>query len=240
MKFFWFIATLFLIYGSMQIKAQTCGFGCLGLSGFYGGYTFQRYNADELNNFINGQILNTNRVNFEQTQGVRVGANLFRAKFENYFITAKAFFQFLKEKKSSNSLTLEGQTKQEFELKQDYWGIGFDFGIPITDFFDIKFVEAGINFYNIDLKQTTYVSNEKIDEIKYKAPEIKIGYYLGSGLIIHLIKDYVSLEGTAFYSFAEFKSLESADRNLDINSTTNLIENNRISGSVQLNLGFPL
>ncbi|MGD8780496.1 MAG: hypothetical protein PVH88_16205 [Ignavibacteria bacterium] len=235
------IAVVVLIYGANQIKAQTCGFGCLGLSGFYGGYSIQSYKAEELNNYITEKILLSSSIAFEQSKGIRVGVNLFRAKFQNYFITAKGYFQFLKENKTTNNLASEGQTKHEFELKQDYWGIAFDFGIPVTDFFDFKLVEAGVNFYNMDLTHAVFLSNEKINETKYETPEMEIGYYLGSGLIIHLIKDYVSLEGTAFYSFVEFQSLESKrNEKIELYSNSNLLESSGISGTLQLNLGFPL
>ena len=43
-----------------HVLSQSCGFGCLGLSGVYSGYSIQKYEADGLNNYFNYIINSSN------------------------------------------------------------------------------------------------------------------------------------------------------------------------------------
>lgn len=239
MKYFWIITALILIYTSGNTKAQTMGFGCLGLSGVYGGYSLQNYNADELNHYLNNSLLPGANYQFEKSTGFRVGINLVRAKFENYFISVKGYFQFLKEEDIDRNIPGRAEgVEDKFELVQNHFGLGVDFGIPVFDFLDLKLVEGGVNFYKYELNYITQINGEKTGDEKFENDESNIGYYLGSGMIIHLVKDYISIEATANYNFYELNSLKS-DRNSLI-ERDKLIETKGISGTVQLNLGFPL
>lgn len=230
----------FLIFSSpKEILSQSCGFGCLGLSGVFGGYTIQEFKADGINDWIRDNSITGTNYEFNKGQGFRIGTNLFRAKFDNYFLTAKGFFQFINEEYKSTSMSQ--LPKEKFELRHNYWGVGLDFGIPLFSVLDWKIIEGGVTFLNVELKATQTDLNEKIVESKIENTKLDLGYYLASGLVIHIVKDYISLEGTVAYNKYEVR--EFMDHNgdsLPIQDGKNFIENNGITTTVQLNLGFPL
>jgi len=242
-SFLFFISIL--IFGTSKIHAQAFGFGCLGLSGVYGGYTYQDYKADGLNSYINSISANglQNKETFSRAEGIRIGANIFRARFSNYFITVKGFYQFLKETKNIDVVTPNHSGNEEFELKLDHWGVGVDFGFPLFSFLDWKLVEGGVTFYNINLKNSyTPMGGEKVEN-NYSEPTSTIGYYAASGFILHLVKDYISIEGTAIYNFINIHSVKEnrgTGQNVILTNNKNFINQGGLSISVQLNLGFPL
>ncbi len=234
-----------LIFTANNSYSQSFGFGCLGLSGIYGGYTYQDYKADGLNSYINSISVNgsQNKVTFSRAEGLRVGGNIFRANFSGYFLTLKGYYQFLKETKTVDVATLAHSGNEEFELKLDHWGFGIDFGFPIFSFLDLKLVEGGVTFYNINLKNS-YTSTGSVKvENNYSEPQSTVGYYAASGLILHLVKNYISIEGTAIYNFINIPTVQ-IGRGSNLNSIPknqqNFIEKGGLAVSVQLNLGFPL
>ncbi|MBI9072366.1 MAG: hypothetical protein JEY94_12255 [Melioribacteraceae bacterium] len=244
------IFTLFLIHGlnSSVIAQQTCGFGCLGLSGVYGGYTYQKHDARVLNFLLNSKIhlngFSKNKISFEEGKGYRGGANIVRARFNGIFLSAKGFYQFLREEQTEkifNSSEFTGAaTNYNYKLKINYWGFGVDVGFPIFSFLDLKLLEGGLNFYNIDLFEKVTDENGS-SEIKYENKKNDLGYYVGSGLIIRLVGDYISIEGTAQYnifSIDEFNE-EGGDRSFS-SENQSLISNKSITYTVQLNIGLPL
>ena len=236
---------ILLFLSTLKINAQGFGFGCLGLSGVYGGYSYQDYKADGLNSYISSIAANANqnKQTFKRAEGIRVGANIFRAKFSNYFLTVKGFYQFLKETKTVDVATSVPSGNEQFELKLDYWGFGADFGFSVFNFLDWKLLEGGVTFYNINLKNSYTPVGSAIVENKYSEPKATISYYAASGIILHLVKDYISIEGTAIYNFIKIPSLKKdsgSGPNSIPNNNLNLIERGGLSVSVQLNLGFPL
>lgn len=236
-----------LIFLSLQLNAQTCGFGCLGLSGIYGGYSRQYYEAVGLNLQLNDELdnigLTDQNFNFEYGEGYRFGANIFRAKFDNYFLTFKGYFQYIKEQQNIREDI--GGDVYEFnsELVMNYWGIGVDFGIPILSVLDWKIVEGNLSFYNTDLSNKTIKNGNILIEDKYSNLEVTLGYYVGTGLIIHILPDYISLEGSAGYSFLKINELHSVDGKTQFPAKeydTNLINKGGFSAMIQLNIGVPI
>lgn len=231
------ILFILVLYFSVNenIKAQSCGFGCLGLSGVYGGYTFQEFKADGINSFVS----TSDNFEFNKGEGFRIGTNLFRAQFDDYFITAKGFFQFINEEyKTSDLLNSVGE---EYQLKHNYWGVGVDFGIPLFSIVDWKIVEGGVTFLNVELKTNQLVNEVQISESKFENKKLDVGYYVASGIIIHIIKDYISLEGTASYNIYKVDEfVDDNGNNVAIESGKSFIENKGVTATVQLNLGFPL
>ncbi len=223
-------------------SAQTFGFGCLGLSGFYAGYTQQDYKAAGMNEAINTLITSSfnDAIEFKRGTGYRIGANIFRAKFDFLFITAKGYYQFLKEIHEREDAILNG-VNQKFQLSMNHWGVGLDFGIPIFSIIDLKIVEGNVTFYNSELIESYHDQNGVlIIENKYSLDKAKVGYFVGSGLILHLVPDYISVEATAGYSFINIDRFSNSD-NYSIPSTDNkAIDKGGFSATVQLNVGFPL
>ena len=95
-----YIYIIILILTIPQIeKSQTCGFGCLGLSGVYAGYSFENYVADGLNQQLNNDLqslgIYDQEFNFHSGQGFRFGLNIVRANFDSYFFVIIFFFIFI-------------------------------------------------------------------------------------------------------------------------------------------------
>ncbi|MBU2493403.1 MAG: hypothetical protein KJ571_12315 [Bacteroidetes bacterium] len=235
-----FLLMLFLFITSKNSYSQSCGFGCLGLSGVYGGFTIQDFKADGINDWIKSYSTTGANFEFNKGEGFRIGTNLFRARFDGYFITAKGFFQFINEEYTTSS-DLTSTLSESYKLKHNYWGVALDFGVPLFSIIDLKIIEGGVNFYNVELKSNRFVNNIQTTENKIENTKLDIGYYVGSGILIHIVPDYISIEGTASYNF--YKINEFMDDNGDavqIQQGDNFVENKGISATVQLNLGFPL
>ena len=234
-----------LLFAGGDIYSQSCGFGCLGLSGFYGGYTFQKYNAEGLNKYLENVWLSVGSSQipvvkkFEYSLGFRIGANLVRLSYKDFILTLKGYYQFLKEEKNPFNYT---DTK--YSLTNNFWGTGLDFGYSLFSFMDIKFIDAQITFHSVDLKinNSADPSNQEVD---YNNRSVK-GYTIGSGLIFKVIDDYIGVELTAGYTNFKINNLS------DVNDNYILGENNQFSDSkdfiksgglfitAQLNVGIPL
>lgn len=242
LKYFLIISTL--IVWSSLLKAQTFGFGCLGLSGFYAGYSQQEYNASGVNSFVYSQsslIDPANHIEFKKLTGLRIGANIFRAKFKGLFLTAKGYYQFLKQAQNLSAQVQNGTVKQNYELDMNNWGVGLDFGVSLFALLDWKIIEGNVLFYNSEYSQEKFVNDVSQGIVKFKPDRNKIGYFVGSGLILHIIPDYVSIEGTAGFTVIQIDKM-SGGSNIVIPTSSNqtAIEKGGFSATLQLNIGFPL
>jgi hypothetical protein len=236
----------FVILSFSSVTAQTCGFGCLGLSGFYAGYSAQFYDMSTLNKLMRNKMeefgFENTDINFETGYGARFGANIFRAKFDNYFLTAKGYYQFLKEERSVNEEINSFSSSYNSKLELDHWGVGVDFGVPLFDMLDWKIVEGGITFYTSKLENTFRINDDIIDHEIYEEEKINVGFYVGTGLVIHLIRDYISIEGTAVYNQLQLGNLVDNDGNylLDPASSISIMDRGGVTATIQLNIGVPL
>ncbi|MBI3123221.1 MAG: hypothetical protein HYZ10_02335 [Ignavibacteriales bacterium] len=230
-----------LIFSATVINAQKFGFGCLGLSGFYVGISEHHYKAPGINDYVNtslvGSLIASNeKINFNLASGYRVGANFFRAKWDNIFITAKGFYQFLKEEHTANSAS---QAQQKFQMKMNNWGVGLDIGIPVNSFIDWKIVEGGVTFYSAELNQQNFADNSLSSEAKFSPEKSKPSYYAGTGVILHIIPDYMSLEGTATYYFMNIDEFQRNIADVGVIRITDPISKAGWGGTLQLNISFP-
>lgn len=241
-----FIFSIVLSF-AVETNAQNFGFGCLGLSGIYGGYSIQQYDAAGLNQSIENYFQNLGIANpemdFNEGQGFRVGGNIFRAKFANFFLTLKGFYQFLSEEQKTSGQTDTGVLSSTCTLELNHWGVGVDVGFPLLQgFIDLKLAEGGVLFYSTKFKIESSLDNVANPDVKYKESDTNMGYYVGTGLIIHLIPNYVSLEGTAMYNFMKVENLSGDDGSIFPGSAVdkNFVEAGKLAAAVQLNIGFPL
>jgi hypothetical protein len=233
------IVVLFL--ATLNSKAQTCGFGCLGMSGFYGGYTVQEYNAENFNSYVAKTLGGKEpEEKFGMAQGYRFGANIFRADFGGYFVTAKGFYQLLKERHEYVINTFSDE-KEDLDIRLNYWGLGLDFGFRILNFLDLKLLEGGATIFNSQIERS-YSKNSETQVSTYETVKTDLSYYVGTGLIIHIIPNYISLEGTAFYGIFTIDKLENEDGNEFPlgNNTLPVFEGGKFGATVQINLGLPL
>lgn len=230
-----------LLFAATSIQAQKFGFGCLGLSGFYVGMSEHHYKAPGINDYVYiglaGNLFAANeKINFNLGSGYRVGANFFRAKWDNVFITAKGYYQFLKEEHTANSPT---QVQQKYQLNMNHWGLGLDIGIPVTSFIDWKIVEGGVTFYNAELNEQYFTDNSLSSEAKFSQEKSKPSYFAGTGIIFHIIPDYMSLEGTATYYFLNINELQRNITDVGVIKISNPISKAGWGGTLQLNISFP-
>jgi hypothetical protein len=229
-----YLGVALFILSFTNINSQTCGFGCLGLSGVYGGYSIQQYEADGLNEYLG----NTSNNIFKGGRGFKVGINLVRAEYVNYFFTFKGYYQFLSESKTI--------TNSDAKLEMNNWGVGLDFGIPICSFVDWKIIDGELKFFSPKLilksNDVNPLNNIMINEKKYTPDKVKMGYSIGSGFIFNIVKDYVSIEVTGMYTFVELDYLTNDSDGSQIpkvDSDLMLISKGGFQGIVQLNVGLP-
>lgn len=225
-------------------KSQTFGFGCLGLSGFYAGFSEQQYSVDGLNQYIKvnyyGPIPKSN-VEFKKGTGYRIGANIFRAKFDKFFISAKGYYQFIKENLEQSANDQSSIIKNKYQLSLNHWGFALDIGAPLFSIIDFKVLEGGVVFHDIEFTHTTFKDDNQLSEVKYEPLSNKVNYYVATGLIIHIIPDYISIEGTASYSFFKVDQLSTkSDLITGPTKISNSISKGGLMTTVQLNIGFPL
>ncbi len=240
------LAFSFYLFATSNTYTQTLGFGCLGLSGVYGGITQFNYKADGLNESLmvltQGTTSTDDDLKFEKATGYRIGANIFRAKFKKLFFSAKGFFQFLKEEHSYKQYSSSGVLTNTYRLSLNHWGVGIDIGVPLSTLFDLKLLEGGVMFFNPDFVNEVSLDGTIQHDSKIEPDQSKIGYYVGGGLIIHLVPDYISVEGTAAYSFFKINKMGN-DSNYIIpisQISQNFIEQGGFIAVLQLNIGFPL
>jgi hypothetical protein len=249
---FYTVIVLSVVSFNTNINSQTFGFGCLGFFSGYGGVAYQSYKADGLNHIVKEfnemkfSTLDNPLQEYYGAVGYRVGINFFRATWESGFIlTAKGFYQSLSRTREASETSIDGNTNYTFELDLKNWAVGIDFGYAITSFLSWKIIDGSINFNNVSLTNTIN-SSEGTDVSKYKSDSGVIGYSVGTGLIIFLIKDYISLEGFAGYTGLKIEKLkfDEGDANLFNvlieEENNNFIEAGGFTGVIQLNLGFPL
>jgi len=196
-----------------------------------------------LNSDLESIGINDQTYDFKSGRGLRFGINIVRANFDSYFFSVKGYYQFLEEEQ----VVVASILQQEYDLKSNfemnYWALGFDFGIPVVNFMDWKIIDASIKFFNTQITNQVISNNLAVEETKFSIPKITAGYAVGSGLIIHIIKDYLSLEGTGMYNFTSIDYLTNDSNSSqfpDADSNTNLITSGGFSAVIQLNVGVPL
>ncbi len=245
----------FITVLSNLTHSQTFGFGCLGFFGGYGGFTYQQYDAAGLNDYLKffNQFENTIDPigEFTSATGYRVGLNLFRATFENgIIVTAKGFYQYLSEKNKGTVGVGVNNDNYSMDLTLKNWSLGFDVGWEFTKVISWKILDGSLNFNNVTLTQTTDLPGETIVN-KYKSDSGVFGYSIGTGIIVSVIRDYISVEGLAGYTYLEVDDLTNEQGiqffgdvvlpaiypNI---SSSKIIESGGFSAVIQINVGFPL
>ncbi len=233
---------IFLLSGIFsKSDAQTFGFGCLGLSGVFGGYSYQYYQADGLNNFLAAEFADNqsgNKEEFKRGEGFIVGANILKVQFSSLFFSLKGFYQFSQETK--NIAHTNSPHNNSYQFNFNYWGAGIDFGFPLGSFISLKLVDAGVTYSDLSLKISEKIGGETIPVTTYKQQKPVLGYYVGSGLIFNIISNYISLELTGRYHFSKYDNLvDEQKQTLLPDGSDDLIKKSGIQATAQLNIGIP-
>ena len=247
-----FVFLVLILAFSKTTSAQSFGFGCLGFVGGYGGYSYQVYEPTGLNNYIQNfnetrqDSLSTPMAKFGKAQGFRVGINFFRADIKGFILTAKGFYQLLTEKHDAQVKTNFGNTSTINELSIKDWGVGIDLGTRLSRGISWKVVDAALLFNSAKFTNTVNSPGPSTAVIEYKNSSSNMGYTVGTGFIISVIDQYLTLEGTAGYSdfsIGEMQQSDATKLTMAENSNEpmkNFIESGGFSAVIQLNLGFPL
>ena len=240
-----------LVLFSTSINAQTFGFGCLGFVGGFGGYSFQRYHAEGLNTYVtefnnaNGDSVQAPMTNFGTAAGYRVGINFFRANFTGFILTSKGFYQSLVESKDAQISSTFGSSNSNYKVRLNTWGVGFDVGTAISGAVSWKVIDAALLFNKAIFTNTKNMPGSSSDIKEYKSNS-KLGYSIGTGFILQLIDEYISIEGLAAYTVFSIDELQLSDGTkltMSEGSTkpmNNFIDAGGFNAVLQLNVGFPL
>lgn len=243
----------FITLLSNLAHTQTFGFGCLGFVGGYGGFTYQQYNATGLNNYLElfNQLENTIDPigEFNSATGYRVGLNFFRAAFESgIIVTAKGYYQYLSKKNRGTVGIGVSDNNYSVDLTLKNWSLGFDIGWQFTKVVSWKILDGSLNFNNVTLTQTTDLPGETIVN-KYKSDSGLFGYSIGTGIIVAILKDYISIEGLVGYTYLAIDNVYDENGSAFLNrysigfaqsSSDKFIKSGGFSAVIQLNVGFPL
>lgn len=244
--------SIFLLFVlSSTAFPQSFGFGCLGFVGGFGGYSQQEIDAQGLNSYVDNfnttysEYIDKKMDSFERASGYRVGVNFFRANFTGVFVTAKGFYQQLQKENTATVYQTAVGVDYEYDLKLKTWGFGVDVGIPITKFLSWKIIDGSVMINSARFTETTNSSLGTFVN-KYDNKETELGYSVGSGIIIEIIKNYISIEGSASYTHFSIDKMTADDGSGDLNfnsqtgSTDKFINGGGFNAVIQLNLGFPL
>lgn len=246
-----FLVLLFIVI-NCKLSAQAFGFGCLGFVGGYGGYSYQKFQPGTLNDYIDNFNLGYNDSlksplgKFGKADGYRLGLNFFRAKYKGFIITAKGFYQNLTEKNTATEYLAGGTGNTTLDLEIINWALGIDLGTEIIGGLSWKVVDAAILFNTAKFTSTQNLPNAVTIVDQYKSENTSIGYTIGTGFILEVVEEYVSLEGVAAYtqfSIDEMKTNDgkyfagTADKVL---SGKKFIEKGGFNAVIQLNVGLPL
>ena len=241
------LSCVFLL--AANANAQPVGFGCLGLSGFYAGYSQQSFSTQGINEFVNQQLLIldptgkifTDQIEFQKGTGYRIGANFVRVRFGKFFFSAKGYYQFLKETHETTGQFPNVSIRENFQLTMNHWGVGLDLGIKIFSLLDWKIAEGEATFFNAEFTHETFSDNVSQGAVKYNPQKNKFGYFLGTGLILQLIPDYISIEGTGGYNFIVIDNMSNSNITIPpVGSDKKAVDKGNFSATIQLNVGFPL
>lgn len=244
-----------VLIGSMPMQGvshaqEEVGFGCLGFVGGFAGYEFQQIEAPGLNRYVshlNQRLIDTTGgtfAPFDMIKGFRFGINFLRQDIAGVRFTLKGFYHTLSQKSEYEHTQRDEVYKNTLQLDRNNFGLGIDLGMTLFSLVSWKIVDAAVVFTNTSLKKTLNGVNYSINE-KYKAVENKIGYSIGSGIIIHIIGDYVTLEGMAAYSKYSVAELKNAagssftDGEGSGEVVTDFITAGGFNAALQMNIGFP-
>ena len=252
MLFLKFALLVCFIAFSTNSNAQTLGFGCLGFVGGYAGFTYQQYNPKGLNEYINSfninnaDSLSSPMNNFGQAQGYRFGINFFRANVKGFILTTKGFYQSVTENHQTQINSYAGASTVINQIQLTNWGLGIDLGTIITGALSWKVIDAALIYTSASYTNTTNSPGPSSVIYKYNSENPSIGYSVGTGFILDVIENYISLEGTAGYSafsIGKMKSVDGTELAVSENSNVsmkNFISNGGFNAAIQLNFGFPL
>lgn len=249
MMFKFLYILIFFIIIRFDNFCQTCGFNCIGITGIYGGYSYQNYKSKAFDEYAAIFIYDT--VNFNSKEnfsfglagGWKIGVNIFKAKFKSFYFGAKTHYQYLIENKNFtyeiNNIYLEDR----FKVELNYFTFAVDFGIPVFSFVDFKVFETGLTFNTAELENSLYQNGKCLKVDKYVNSARTVNYYLASGIILKLYKDILQIEGSASYNSIKIGAMENEEGEPFISKNTKMpyektIDKGGFAVSAQVNINI--
>lgn len=241
------ICILLLVSSLANINAQSFGFGCLGFVGGYGGYSYQQYQPGMLNDFVKDFNLTASSKieSFGKAEGYRFGLNFFRANFSGFFITAKGYFQQLDEEHIGKKTSQNGEVIFDYLLRLKSWGVGLDVGIPILSGLQWKILDGALLVNSARFNETqNSIGGTSVQ--KFNNEKTELGYTVGSGFVIDIVKNYISIEGIAGYSYFKIDKMTEDDGMFfnkyftPADDNEPFIKSGGFNAVIQVNVGFPL
>lgn len=237
---------------TISINAQQFGFGCLGLVGFYGGIEVQQYKPNDLNEYvrsyndINKLSLQDEMGEFGRAVGYRIGFNVVRASVSGFVFTVKGYYSTLSETKSATEIVSTGLSNRSLRMRMNSFGAGIDFGTKIIGGLSWKVVDAEAQFATLHLRETVSIPDGATTVQEFGNDDRTITFIIGSGFILNILSNYLTLEGTVGYTFASMGKLKNSETNGYFPETVSgniplekSINEGGVNMSMQINLGFP-
>jgi hypothetical protein len=252
-KSFVVLILLSLLLNVRDAYSQEFGFGCLGFVGGFVGFESSAYKPNDFNNYVSDfnesrkDTLSQSLNSFGDAKGFRFGINFFRHNYNGLLITLKSSFSSLNQKNNAAFLSNNLTFTHSYNIKLQNFSIGVDFGTSISSYLDWKVIDAALILNRTKLTRIRNSPNQDSQIDNYDAEKIAVGYTLGSGFILKLVSDYISLEGSIGFSFFEVGRMKNDSDNsyLTYRESSDIpmekfIKAGGLSGIIQLNLSFPL
>lgn len=246
------ILILIILITSTDVKSQSLGFGCLGFVGGYGGYTIQNYRPIGLNEYINEfneirkNVSKSSMPTFGVVRGFRFGLNFFRTDFDGLVLTAKGYYQKISQDNLAEYKVGSLDASSTFQVDVTTWGVGIDLGTTITPKFVWKVMDIIIVFGNARFRDIYNEAGSSSLIKDYFSEGTNLSYQLGTGFILNIVSNYITLEGTVGFSSFNFDRMKLDDGSyLNINENSNVImekfiNSAGVTATLQFNLSFPL
>ena len=122
----------------------------------------------------------------------------------------------------------------------------FDLGTEITGGLRWKVVDAAVLFNSAKFTTTQNLPNAVTIVDQYKSESTSIGYTIGTGFILEVIEEYVSLEGVAAFTQFSIDKMKTDEGNYFVaaqniqSAGKKFIEKGGFNAVIQLNVGLPL
>lgn len=183
---------------------------------------------------------------FAVARGFRFGLNFFRTDFDGLVLTSKGYYQKISQENLSEYKVGSLDASSTFQVDVTTWGFGIDLGTTITPKFIWKVMDIIIVFGNARFREIYNEAGSSSLIKDYFSEESNVSYQLGTGFILNIVSNYITLEGTVGYSSFNFGRMkQNDDTYLTVNENSNIIMENFINSAgvtatLQFNLSFPL
>ena len=186
---------------------------------------------------------------FSFATGYRIGLNFFRATFKNNIIlTAKGYYQSLDKTNNAKFSDANSDNRYTLDLDMINWAVGVDVGWEFTKVISWKIIDVVLQTNNVKLTETRATDAETLIG-KYESDGSNISYSIGTGIIVAIFKDYVSIEGLVGYTQISIDDLYHDLGGSFLTghqlmqtyvSESKFIDSGGFTAVIQLNVGFPL